>query len=263
LATEIEQDGSSVSARSCRAPALISRTTLPSRDIPSRVANCLLASFINSPGMRWHNSRAQHLQTCFYSCHMVLRISANPRRFPIRLYQPPVESDIQSKPSADRAVRSRSTIRRVLDRNEDRIRERRRRVLAAAVAYNNYDARRGSATVEPAPVPPATTDSTGTRSGSEHSRRALRDAHRRIGIPDDQAATMFERWAHMRESNLSPLFGDHSEPSPMPPMAVEPDFLPRRNQLRPEPTYALSSIRSTQAPDHPVSTLSATKRYLH
>src|SRR5690606_6059724 len=72
-----------------------------------------------------------------------LRIGANPQRFPIRLYQPPVESDIHSKPPADRAVRSRSTIRRVLDRNEDRIRERRRRVLAAAVAYNNYDARRG------------------------------------------------------------------------------------------------------------------------
>jgi hypothetical protein len=175
------------------------------------------------------------------------------------LYQPPVESDIPSKSTADRSARSRSSIRRVLDRNEDRVRERRRRVLAAAAAYNNYDARRGPASADPAPVPPATTDITGTRSGSEHGRRALRDANRRIGLLDDRVVTMFgERWAHLHaESNPSPLRDDNNnEPSPMLSMAVEPEFLSsRRSQLRPEPTYALSNMRSTQAPGHPVSVL--------
>ncbi|KAK4039455.1 hypothetical protein C8A01DRAFT_36583 [Parachaetomium inaequale] len=171
----------------------------------------------------------------------------------LRLYQPPVESDIPSKGTADRSARSRSSIRRVLDRNEDRVRERRRRVLAAAAAYNNYDARRGPGPADPAPVPPATTDITGTRSGSEHGRRALRDANRRIGLLDDRVVTMFgERWAHLHaESNPSPLRDDNNDPSPMLSMAVEPEFLTRRSQLRPEPTYALSNMRSTQAPGHP------------
>lgn len=134
------------------------------------------------------------------------------------------------------------------------MRERRRRVLAAAAAYNSFDARRGPATTDSAPVPPATTDAAGTRSGSEHGRRALREANRRVGILDDRVVTMFgERWAHLHaESNPSPLRDDSNDRSPMLPMAVEPEFFPRRSQLRPEPTYALSSIRSTQSPNHPV-----------
>ncbi|KAK4154597.1 hypothetical protein C8A00DRAFT_32633 [Chaetomidium leptoderma] len=170
----------------------------------------------------------------------------------LRLYQPPVESDIQSKPPADRSARSRSTIRRVLDRSEDRVRERRRRVLAAAAAYNSFDARRGTATAEPASIPPATTDSTGTRWGGSEHRRALGETNRRVGILDDRVVAMFgERWAHLHaESNPSPLRDDDNDPSPMLTMAVEPEFMPRRTQLRPEPTYALSSIRSTQAPNH-------------
>lgn len=168
----------------------------------------------------------------------------------LRLYQPPVESDIPSKAlSADRSGRARSNIRRVLDRNEDRIRERRRRVLAA---YNNYDGRRETALVDTVPAPPATTDNTGTRSGSEHGHRALRDASRRIGLLDDRAVTMFgERWAHLHaESNPSPLRDHNNEPPSMLNMAVDVEFMTRRNRrshLRPEPPYALSNMRSTQA----------------
>ncbi|KAK4122295.1 hypothetical protein N657DRAFT_646979 [Parathielavia appendiculata] len=181
----------------------------------------------------------------------------------LRLYQPPVESDIQSKPATDRSARSRSNIRRVLDRNDERerIRERRRRALAATAAYNNYDARRASA-LEPVTRALATTDSSGTRSGSEHARRALlvtdrpgvllrADGTRNPAVLDDRAVTMFgERWAHF-ESNPNLFRDEDNDSSPMLTMAGEPDFLPRRNQLRPEPTYALSNLRSTQAPGHP------------
>ena len=209
--------------------------------------------------MRWRNPKAQHFQRLpFFVAIRHLRIAANLQRLPIRLYQPPVESDIQSKPAtaADRSARSRSTIRRVLDRNEDRVRERRRRVLAAAAAYNSFDAnRRGLATVDATSIPPATTDADGVRSGSEHGRRALHEASRRAGILDDRVVAMFgERWAHLHaESNPSPLRDTDNDPSPILTMAVDPEFLSRRNQLRPEPTYALSSIRSTQAANHPVS----------
>lgn len=186
-----------------------------------------------------------------------LRITADVQRFPIRLYQPPVESDIQSKPAAaDRSARSRSTIRRFLDRSEDRVRERRRRVLAAAAAYNSFDAnRRERASVDgPTLLTPATTDNTGLRSGSEHGRRALREASLQTGLLDDRVVAMFgERWAHLHaEANPSPLRDNDNDPSPMLSMAVDPEFLSRRSQLRPEPTYTLSSIRSTQAPNHPV-----------
>ncbi|SPQ21984.1 efeca579-ab4c-4eba-8b90-5d7f5a472828 [Thermothielavioides terrestris] len=176
----------------------------------------------------------------------------------LRLYQPPVESDIPAKPTIDRAALSRSTIRRVLDRNEDRLRERRRRVLAAAAAYNSFDARRGLSAVEPPAIPPATTDSSGTRSGSEHGRRALRDAANRMSLLDERLAAVFgERWTNLHtETNPSPLRDEDNNPSPMLAMAVDSEFLPRRSRLRPEPTYTLSSIRSTQAPDHPCDTVS-------
>ncbi|GAB1312558.1 hypothetical protein MFIFM68171_02768 [Madurella fahalii] len=171
------------------------------------------------------------------------------------LYQPPVESDVQYKPVLDTAARSRSTIRRAL--NEERTQERRRRLAAAA--HSNYEARRGPSglppTLPPLPaVPPATTDSSGTRSGSEHGRRALRNVANRMGMLDDRVIAMFgERWAHLHaESNPSPLREDDSEPSPiLTTAAVDSDFLPRRNRLRPERTYALSNIRFTQAPNHP------------
>ncbi|KAK4104021.1 hypothetical protein N658DRAFT_514031 [Parathielavia hyrcaniae] len=181
----------------------------------------------------------------------------------LRLYQPPVESDIQPKPAVDWSARSRSNIRRALDRNDERIRERRRRVLAATAAHNNYDARRAAAS-QPATRVPATTDSTGTRSGSEHARRALlvtdrpgallrADGTRIPAVPDDRAVAMFgERWAHLHAESTPNLFrDDDNDPSPTLTMAVEPDFLSRRSQPRPEPTYALSNLRSTQAPGHP------------
>ncbi|EAQ90724.1 hypothetical protein CHGG_02659 [Chaetomium globosum CBS 148.51] len=149
-----------------------------------------------------------------------------------------------------RSRRARSNIRRVLDRNEDRIREHRRRVLAG---YYNQDSRRETTSAGTIPAPPATTDNTGTRSGSEHGHRALRDASRRLGLLDDRAVTMFgERWAHLHvdsNPNPSPLRDDSNDPESILNMAVDVEFMNRHNrgsQLRLEPTYALSNIRSTQ-----------------
>ncbi|KAK3903101.1 hypothetical protein C8A05DRAFT_33181 [Staphylotrichum tortipilum] len=175
----------------------------------------------------------------------------------LRLYQAPVESDIQSKPSAaDRSARSRSSIRRVLDRNEDRMRERRRRVLAATAAYNNiFDTNRHglSSAAEAALIPPATTDRSGIRSGSEHASRALREAvPPRPGLLDDRLVTVFgERWAHLHaESNPAPPRDRESRALRLASYAVEPSFLTRPSQPRTEPIYALSSIRSTQTSAH-------------
>ncbi|KAL2143685.1 hypothetical protein VTI28DRAFT_10115 [Corynascus sepedonium] len=171
----------------------------------------------------------------------------------LRLYQAPVESDVQTKfKTDDRSARSRSSIRRALDRNEDRIRERRRRMLATAAAYNSFDARRGQSSADLGPAPPATTDSTGTRSGSEHSRRMLRDANRRRGLFGDGTVTIFgEPWAHLHAEGGPGSLRDESHVLfPALSMAVESDFLPPRTQSRPEPTYALSNMRSTQASGH-------------
>ncbi|KAL2170997.1 hypothetical protein VTG60DRAFT_4012 [Thermothelomyces hinnuleus] len=172
----------------------------------------------------------------------------------LRLYQAPVESDSQSKFKADdRSARSRSSIRRALDRNEDRIRERRRRLLATAAAYNSFDARRGQTSADLGSAPPATTDSSGTRSGSEHGRRMLRDANRRRALFGDGTVTIFgEPWAHLHaEPHPGPFRDDGHVLFPALSMAVESDFLPPRTQARPEPTYALSNMRSTQASNHP------------
>ncbi|KAL1840227.1 hypothetical protein VTJ49DRAFT_710 [Mycothermus thermophilus] len=178
----------------------------------------------------------------------------------VRLYQAPVESDLPSKPPLDRSARLRSNIRRALDRNEDRIRERRRRVLAAAMTTSSSDAGRRlvrSYVPEP-PLLRSMGSSADPRSGSENGRRSLRDTNRRIGL-DDHLVTIFgERWAHLHaESNPSPLRNDLESAHNLP-MAVESAFLPRHREPRPEPTYALSSIRSTQASDH-VSTTSLTE----
>ncbi|KAL2160611.1 hypothetical protein VTH06DRAFT_1299 [Thermothelomyces fergusii] len=166
----------------------------------------------------------------------------------LRLYQAPVESDIQSRSKADdRPARSRSSIRRALDRNDERIRERRRRLVATA-AYNSLDARRGQA-LDLGSAPPATTDSSGTRSGSEHGRRMLRDPSRRRAFFGDGTVTIFgEHWAHLHaEPHPGPFRDDSHILFPALSMAVESDFLPPRAQPRPEPTYTLSNMRSTQA----------------
>jgi len=136
------------------------------------------------------------------------------------------------------------------------MRERRRRVLAAATAYNNiFDQnRRGPSSAEASLIPPATTDRSGIRSGSEHARRALRETvPARPGL-DDRLVTVFgERWAHLHaESNPTPRDHD-SEAALLASYAVEPSFLGRSINPRAEPIYALSNIRSTQTSAHSVS----------
>lgn len=149
--------------------------------------------------------------------------------FPIRLYQPPVESDLQSKPKADIAAHARSTIRRGtrtrLVRNAtDQMRERRRRVHATA-------------------------DAIAANPSSEYGSRARRDAASHMAAPYDRIVTMFgEQWAHLHaaESNPSPLRDEHN--SDLPAMAVEPEFLSRNRAPSVEPYLS----RSAQAPHHPV-----------
>ncbi|KXX73808.1 hypothetical protein MMYC01_209113 [Madurella mycetomatis] len=174
----------------------------------------------------------------------------------LRLYQAPVESDIQSKPGAEKGpAQSRTSIRRIRsNRVLDQVRERRRRVYAAtAASYNGLGPRRGSTTFEPPVLSPGTIDSNGATAGSEQGRRALRDVASRMGILDERVVAMFgERWAHLHaESNPSPRRDDSSDTSPMLTMAVDAEFLPR-SRPHPEPySYTLSNIRSTQAPNHP------------
>ncbi|KAK4113842.1 hypothetical protein N656DRAFT_767545 [Canariomyces notabilis] len=176
----------------------------------------------------------------------------------LRLYQAPVESDIQSKAAAEKGpAQSRTSIRRIRSaRVPDRAREHRRRVLAAAAAsYNGFDPRRGSTALDPPMRSPPAADSSshGLTPGSDQGYRALRDVAGRMGILDDRVVAMFgERWAHLHaESNPSPRRDDSNEPSPLLGMAVESEFLPR-SRPPPEPyAYTLSNIRSTQAPNHP------------
>ncbi len=136
------------------------------------------------------------------------------------------------------------------------MRERRRRVLAATAAYNNIFDQNRRGPFDGSLIPPATTDRSGIRSGSEHARRALRDAvPARPGLLDDRLVTVFgERWAHLHaESNPAPSRDRDSEAALLASYAVEPSFLARPTQPRAEPIYALSSIRSTQSSAHSVS----------
>ncbi|KAL2129602.1 hypothetical protein VTI74DRAFT_7536 [Chaetomium olivicolor] len=153
----------------------------------------------------------------------------------LRLYQAPVESDIpQSKSAVDRAVRLRSSaIRRAAVRDSEQSRERRRRRLEEIAATNL----RRTSTQQPWALFSAT-DNNGMASGTQ--------------VDDRVAAMLGERWAQLHaESNPSPLRDEDNNPVPTLTMAVDSEFLPRRNRQRPEPTFALSSLRSTQARNHP------------
>lgn len=177
--------------------------------------------------------------------------------FAIRLYQPPVESDLPAKPAVERdAARARTSIRRNFRRTADEVRERRRRIQAAAAAHRVFNDPRRSAsgsTFEPPALSPRTNDHGGATSASDQGRRALRDVASRMGTLDDRVAALFgDRWAHLHaDSHSSSLRDDDSDSSPMLTMAVDPEFLPRsRPPLEP---YTLSNIRSTQAANHAVS----------
>ncbi|KAK3377812.1 hypothetical protein B0H63DRAFT_451657 [Podospora didyma] len=193
----------------------------------------------------------------------------------LRLYQAPVESDIQSKPAANKPPGSaqqvaRSAIRRAryapnprdILHDRERQRERRRRALAAASAHisGELQSLERSLTDEPPVGASGTGDGNGTIS---ESRRALRDMASRMGILDDRVVAMFgERWATLhadsmpspgRQLEMDNAAAEAEAATMIPPtmaMAVDPEFLPRRIPGPPTEPYATSSIRSTQALTH-------------
>ncbi|KAL2261245.1 hypothetical protein VTK26DRAFT_4516 [Humicola hyalothermophila] len=149
----------------------------------------------------------------------------------LRLYQPPVESDIPCKPAVDRtAAQSRSSIRRarIMREATDRLRERRRRILGSPDRVGGSSATAGS---EP------------------RHRAALRDmASHAAGLPSDRLAVMFgDRWARFRAgTNPNPPHDDDNDPSPVLAMAVEPEF------LSPNPSALERALsRSRYAPPSP------------
>jgi len=76
----------------------------------------------------------------------------------------------------------------------------------------------------------------------------------RLGVLDDRVVALFgERWAHLHGETSPSRDDEDNNPSPLSIMAVEPEFLPRRRLPSVTEPYATSSIRSTQAPGHPVS----------
>ncbi|KAK3360027.1 hypothetical protein B0T25DRAFT_534553 [Lasiosphaeria hispida] len=172
----------------------------------------------------------------------------------LRLYQAPVESDIQSKPAAEKtSAQARSAIRRAPRSTYVRVdhptaRDRRRRILHAAS--------RTSPPSEAPTVPSMTADIIPPSVDiPDNGRRALRHMASRLGILDDRVVAMFgERWAHLHaESNPSPSRDDEDN-DPLSAMAAEPEFFPRNRMGMHSEPFTTSSMRSTQAPNHPSRT---------
>lgn len=164
----------------------------------------------------------------------------------LRLYNAPVESDIQSKPASEkRPAQQRSTIRRLARpsspwRSTSRYphepiltgRARAANVLGELIREHDRarEDRERSRPTAPlaAPAPPIAEADL-----PDSNRRRLMPSH--IGILDDGALTIFgERWAHL-----------HAESNPAPSRDEEIDR--RRRSSRAADTYATSSLRSTQA----------------
>ncbi|KAK4211657.1 hypothetical protein QBC37DRAFT_10712 [Rhypophila decipiens] len=191
----------------------------------------------------------------------------------LRLYQPPVESDIKARPSAEKILsHSRGITRHSrIGLNSEQQQERRRRVLTS------FESR-----LPPRDAPTGTTgpsDAYGATGNGENGRHSLRDVAHRVGILDERVVAMFgERWAHLhadttpfREVEFREADADRTPPTALASlsaMAVEPDFFPRRtvglpaehlNSVRrvvasAREAYALSNLplsnlRSTQAPN--------------
>jgi hypothetical protein len=147
-------------------------------------------------------------------------------------------------------------------------RDRRRRLAVAAAAASSgqpfhpsvfYGERNRSPQPDTPAEPAANTESNASSTAPEAGRRALRNMAARLGVIDDQLVAVFaDRWAHLHgETNPSPPQDDEdNNTSPLSFMAVEPDFLPRRRVPSVTEPYATSSIRSTQAPGHPVCIIS-------
>ncbi|KAK3684733.1 hypothetical protein B0T22DRAFT_196309 [Podospora appendiculata] len=182
----------------------------------------------------------------------------------LRLYQAPVESDIQSKPATDKnSPLSRSIIRRTRLRNNPE-QTRRRRVTAATYLGLHPPTGRPS---PPADQPSATSNASippavaariaeTQRRGSSEYTRGLGgpELTRALGGLDESVVHMFgERWAHLHaESNPAPTRDHEIEESiSVPQGAVAPDFHIRRRYQPPPAPYTTSSMRSTQAPNHP------------
>lgn len=176
------------------------------------------------------------------------------------MYQPPVESDIKTRPSAEKILsQARGIIRHSrVNLASEQQRERRRRVLAG------LEPRLRS---PPRDAPSGVTGTNDASSGPTDvvagaGRHSLRDMANRMGILDERVVAMFgERWAHLHADTtpFRELDDDHTPPTlpPISAMAVEPEFFPRlrtpglpvdRRGLRGngEP-YTISSLRVTQA----------------
>jgi len=181
----------------------------------------------------------------------------------LRLWNLPVESDIPQKPAADRtAAQSRSSIRRIqINRRNPVTWHDASRRYNPLVALHSHEA---PARFQSPPAAEPSSGAAATRSGnnnnnnstSENSRYALREMASRPGTFDDQVVAIYSgRWAELHAaSGPSPLRDDEDhELSPLPAIPTfAPDYPHRRSRIHglTEP-YAISSMRSTQAPNHP------------
>lgn len=178
------------------------------------------------------------------------------------MYQPPVESDIKTRPSAEKILsQARGIIRHSrVNLASEQQRERRRRILAG------IEPRRLSPPGDSLTGATGSNDaSSGPAESAENGRHSLRDMASRMGILDERVVAMFgERWAHLH-ADTTPFreLDEDRTPLTLPPisaMAVEPDFFRRTSGLPAELTsfsrrgmrgngepYTISSLRSTQA----------------
>ncbi|KAK3491387.1 hypothetical protein B0T13DRAFT_73211 [Neurospora crassa] len=205
----------------------------------------------------------------------------------LRLYQAPVESDIQSKSAADKnSAEARSSIRRSRLQNSERVQQRRRRLAitaainsgnAAAAAGNNHDnLRRRSPPAERSSGSNSDSNSNNAPNNAESSRDTTRDGPSRIGgMLDDQVIALFgRRLAHLHSLSQYPgALTDNEDPEPNPflahmtaeppfaHMAVEPGFLSRRvPPPPPPPVEPRTSSQMNRGPPPPIRERAALRR---
>ncbi|EAA32186.1 hypothetical protein GE21DRAFT_7766 [Neurospora crassa] len=205
----------------------------------------------------------------------------------LRLYQAPVESDIQLKSAADKnSAEARSSIRRSRLQNSERVQQRRRRLAitaainsgnAAAAAGNNHDnLRRRSPPAERSSGSNSDSNSNNAPNNAESSRDTTRDGPSRIGgMLDDQVIALFgRRLAHLHSLSQYPgALTDNEDPEPNPflahmtaeppfaHMAVEPGFLSRRvPPPPPPPVEPRTSSQMNRGPPPPIRERAALRR---
>lgn len=204
---------------------------------------------------------------------LLCRLALTCHVLPIRLYQAPVESDVQSKSAADKSsAEARSSIRRRrLQASE--LRQQRRRRLAITAAINSGNAAAAAASYSydnPRRRSPPAERSSGSSSDSSNNAESNRDTARDgtvgiAGMLDDQVVALFgRRLAHLHSMSQYPgaLTDDEdsrpdsyltAEP-PFAHMAVEPGFLSRRLPPPPPPQLVehFTSSQHGQTPPYPV-----------